>query len=132
MRDKGNDIPPLKQEQNTDKWIFGEEKVLLAVKNMKTEMRNTNEEEDKFEKPSSKRAKPNFRLENSKEVQLADELVKEQNLNNSFPETENYQHNKWKLPNLKTKVFQHSRLKHTFIKHMVTKFQNTGQEETML
>ena len=57
-------------------------------------MRNTNEEEDKFGKSSSKKAKTNFRLENSKEVQLADELVKEQNLNNSFPETENYQHNK--------------------------------------
>lgn len=68
--------------------------MLLAVKNMKTEMRNTNEEEDKFEKSSSKRAKPNFLLENSKEVQLADELVKEQNLKNSFPETENYQRNK--------------------------------------
>lgn len=123
---------PWNKNRTQDKWIFGEEKVLLAVKNMKTEMRNTNEEEDKFEKSSSKRAKPNFLLENSKEVQLADELVKEQNLKNSFPETENYQRNKWKIPNLKTKVFQHSRLKHTFIKHMVIKFQNTGQEETML
>ena len=72
MRHKWNDIPPLKQEQNTVENEYLENRKCSWQLNLKTKMRSTNEdEEDKLEKKTSrKRAKINFWLGNSKEVQL--------------------------------------------------------------